>query len=177
MSEHPTTGHVDAAFCATRARHGASRSRLADLVRTSMRGLTLDAAQESALDILRDPSSVVTVTGQQIGLFGGPMYTLAKIRTAVEEARRVTASTGCKAVPVFWLEDNDHDAAEATSAHLLSSEGRVVDVFTWDGTDERRSVAERTISSDMRERIIEASALLTGQCADGVRERTTQIYV
>jgi bacillithiol biosynthesis cysteine-adding enzyme BshC len=51
------------------------------------------------------------VTGQQVGLFGGPMFAIYKALTAVKLAEEATAA-GVDAVPVFWLATYDHDLAE-----------------------------------------------------------------
>jgi bacillithiol biosynthesis cysteine-adding enzyme BshC len=53
----------------------------------------------------------VVVTGQQVGLFGGPLFTPFKAATAVARARQATAA-GRPHVPVFWLASEDHDFAE-----------------------------------------------------------------
>jgi len=171
-----TREHVDAEFCVQRAKHGASRQRLAALVTTSMRNAPLSAEQQISLDQLRLQTSVVAVTGQQVGLFGGPMYTIYKIRTAVEEARRITSTTGITTVPVFWLEDNDHDAAEAASSHLLNSYGAVVDVSIWAGLEERTSVSTRTFNELEIEHTMGNLNLLTGQYAELARQRSRSIY-
>lgn len=167
---------IDAEFCAQRSKHGASRSRLVDLATTSMRGLDLSTEQRLALDVLRDASSVVVTTGQQIGLYGGPMYTLYKIRTAVEESRRLTASTAVPSVTVFWLEDNDHDAAEAASTRLLAADGAVTDLNAWDGSDERRSVSARVITGQMADMVEAGAATFTGHFADVTRQRMLDAY-
>jgi bacillithiol biosynthesis cysteine-adding enzyme BshC len=60
------------------------------------------------------------VTGQQVGLFGGPLLTILKAATAVARAREATASTGVEHVPVFWLATEDHDLAEVDQVALLS---------------------------------------------------------
>ena len=57
------------------------------------------------------PGTVVVVTGQQVGLFGGPLYTVFKALTAVQLARQLT-SQGTPAVPVFWVATEDHDFEE-----------------------------------------------------------------
>jgi bacillithiol biosynthesis cysteine-adding enzyme BshC len=62
------------------------------------------------LDRLRKGAAAV-VTGQQVGLFGGPMFAIYKALTAVKLAEEATAA-GVDAVPVFWLATYDHDLAE-----------------------------------------------------------------
>jgi bacillithiol synthase len=53
----------------------------------------------------------IVVTGQQVGLFGGPLFTPFKAATAVARARQATEA-GVAHVPVFWLATEDHDFAE-----------------------------------------------------------------
>jgi len=76
-------------------------------------GPLVGAHQRHALDALADPATRVVVTGQQPGLFLGPLYTLYKAQGAVEEARARTESTGTKHVPVFWIASEDHDWDES----------------------------------------------------------------
>jgi bacillithiol biosynthesis cysteine-adding enzyme BshC len=52
------------------------------------------------------------VTGQQVTLLGGPLYTLFKAATAVRKAHDAT-SAGHPHVPIFWLATEDHDIEEA----------------------------------------------------------------
>lgn len=63
-----------------------------------------------ALKALGEGAGVV-VTGQQVGLFGGPLFTPFKAATALARARHATAS-GRPHVAVFWLASEDHDFAE-----------------------------------------------------------------
>ena len=60
------------------------------------------------------------VTGQQVGLLGGPLLTLLKAATAVARARQATAETGIEHVPIFWLATEDHDLEEVDQVSLLS---------------------------------------------------------
>lgn len=69
----------------------------------------------AAIDTLAQPGSVAIVTGQQVGLFGGPCYTIYKALTAVRYAEALSAQ-GIPAVPVFWLATEDHDFAEVNHA-------------------------------------------------------------
>jgi bacillithiol biosynthesis cysteine-adding enzyme BshC len=76
---------------------------------------------------LRSSDSVAVVTGQQVGLFTGPLYTLYKALAAVKLAACLTAR-GTDAVPVFWMASEDHDWEEVREAQLLACDGRIASV-------------------------------------------------
>jgi len=71
---------------------------------------------------LADPAAVAVVTGQQAGLFGGPLYTLLKAITTIQLAREVGTAHGVPAIPVFWVAGEDHDWLEVRAAHYLDAE-------------------------------------------------------
>jgi bacillithiol biosynthesis cysteine-adding enzyme BshC len=73
-----------------------------------------------ALQLLAKPGTVAVVTGQQVGLFSGPCYTVYKALTAVKLARTLTEN-GTPAVPVFWLATEDHDLEEVRHAWVFDS--------------------------------------------------------
>jgi bacillithiol biosynthesis cysteine-adding enzyme BshC len=66
--------------------------------------------------------ALAAVTGQQVGLFGGPLFSIFKALTAVRLAEEATAA-GVDCVPVFWLATEDHDLAEVNHVALLSEHG------------------------------------------------------
>jgi len=70
---------------------------------------------------LSDPESFAVVTGQQVGLFSGPAFTLYKALTAVRVAQSL-AARGLKTVPVFWLATEDHDLDEVSQAYTLNED-------------------------------------------------------
>jgi len=71
-----------------------------------------------SLAVLARAGTVAIVTGQQVGLFSGPAYTVYKALTAIRIARDLTAR-GVTAVPVFWLATEDHDFAEIDHAFVF----------------------------------------------------------
>ena len=72
------------------------------------------------LDRLAQPGTVAVVTGQQVGLFCGPAYTIYKALTAVRLARDLTAR-GIPAVPIFWLATEDHDFTEVSHVYTFGA--------------------------------------------------------
>lgn len=73
-----------------------------------------------SLALLAQPGTVAIVTGQQVGLFGGPAYTLYKALTAVRLARDLSRR-GIPAVPIFWLASEDHDFPEVSYTFSFNS--------------------------------------------------------
>jgi len=84
----------------------------------------LDAPGVAPLrEALRDPDVLVVTTGQQPGLFTGPLYVVHKALSAAALARVLSERWGRRVVPVFWLAGDDHDFAEASTATWLDPDG------------------------------------------------------
>jgi bacillithiol biosynthesis cysteine-adding enzyme BshC len=79
------------------------------------------AARESAAR-LSDPATRVIITGQQAGLFGGPLFTLLKAITTMKLAAQVSKDHRVPVVPVFWIDAEDHDWPEVSGCTVLDSE-------------------------------------------------------
>ena len=71
---------------------------------------------------LDDSRSVAIVTGQQAGLFGGPLFTLLKALTTLKLAAQVEREHHVQAVPIFWVDAEDHDWDEVRSCTVLDEE-------------------------------------------------------
>ncbi len=69
---------------------------------------------------------LVVTTGQQPGLFTGPLYTIHKALSAMSLARRLERERKVPVVPVFWVAGDDHDFAEGNHAYVLNAAGEVV---------------------------------------------------
>jgi bacillithiol biosynthesis cysteine-adding enzyme BshC len=74
---------------------------------------------------LRLPGAVAITTGQQPGLFTGPLYTIHKALSAIALARLLEQRWERPVVPIFWLAGDDHDFAEASSASWIAADGSV----------------------------------------------------
>jgi bacillithiol biosynthesis cysteine-adding enzyme BshC len=72
--------------------------------------------------LLADERTVVAATGQQAGLFGGPLYTLLKAITAIKLAADIRARWHVPAVPLFWVESEDHDWNEVAACPVLDGD-------------------------------------------------------
>ncbi len=81
--------------------------------------LPQSAARSVHLEALGQPGTLAVVTGQQIGLFLGPLYTFYKAASAVAVANAIARETGIRCVPIFWLQTEDHDYDEINHCHVL----------------------------------------------------------
>ena len=80
------------------------------------------AASRDAGARLADPATRVIITGQQAGLFGGPLFTLLKAITTMKLAAEVSKEQRVPVVPVFWIDAEDHDWPEVSGCTVLDSE-------------------------------------------------------
>src|SRR5436305_1062587 len=65
-------------------------------------------------------NGVVVTTGQQPGLFGGPLYTFLKALTARALADVLETEHGIAAAPLFWAATDDADFAEASIVSIVT---------------------------------------------------------
>lgn len=72
------------------------------------------------LDRLKDNNALTLVTGQQLGIYGGPLYTFLKIISTIHLADKLERQFNCPVIPVFWLADEDHDFDEVRNLHVLN---------------------------------------------------------
>lgn len=104
------------------SRYDASRrERVAVIVERQNKVWGASAKTQENIARFRAGASAV-VTGQQVGLFGGPVFSLYKALTAVKLAEQATQA-GVDCVPVFWLATTDHDLAEVNHVSIPGSDG------------------------------------------------------
>src|SRR5580704_1748651 len=93
-----------------------------------VRALTPLNQGNPSLEVLARQGTVAVVTGQQVGLFSGPAYTVYKALTAIKAARELSAR-GIPAVPVFWLATEDHDFAEVDHVWVFGADYQPVKIW------------------------------------------------
>lgn len=113
------------------------RARVAAVLERQNRAWGASPTALANLERLRRGAFAV-VTGQQVGLFGGPAYSLYKALTAVKVAEEFTLA-GVEAVPIFWLATEDHDFAEVATAVLPGEKGDLKRI-TLESSDSRPDV-------------------------------------
>lgn len=101
--------------------HPRARNEIAALIAAQQRARGAPQAAVEAAGRLAAPDTVAVLTGQQAGLFGGPLFTLLKALTAIQLAQRVTREQGVACVAVFWIDGEDHDWDEVRSCTVLDA--------------------------------------------------------
>ena len=159
-------------------RHHRNREQVAGLVQAQQQRRGAPPESVAAAAQLRDPQSVAIVTGQQAGLFGGPLFTLLKAVTALRLAGQVRRDHGVPVVPIFWIDAEDHDWDEVKGATLLDADLHVrpVAVGNPDGAHEK-PVAHVALDSSIEAALAELEAALQPtEFLPGILDRLKRAY-
>ncbi len=106
------------------AAHTVDRAALRDALAAMNSAWGAGPETLASVERLRAPETVAVVSGQQVGLFTGPLYTVYKALSAVKLARCL-AERGTPAVAVFWMATEDHDWPEVQRAETIACDGRL----------------------------------------------------
>src|SRR6266576_2337626 len=160
---------------------GERRAEVSSILRRQNIALGAGAETLSNLDRLEE-GAVAVVSGQQVGLFSGPAYSVYKALTAVQIAEEVTRG-GIPAVPIFWMATEDHDLDEVRHATWFE-QGKLIRVelpLYQHALAERDAVNEKLLQRgkdldragfDAQVKVTSRSTLLF-HLADGVRQVIT----
>lgn len=111
------------------ANYKTDRSALCDILEEMNKGCSTSEKTLENLKLLREEDCVAVVTGQQAGLFTGPLYTIYKALSAVK-LTECLRGRGFKAVPVFWIATEDHDFVEVSNAFVINRNGELAELKT-----------------------------------------------
>lgn len=107
------------------------RETLCDILAETNREFGAGEKTFENIELLRQKETVAVVTGQQAGIFSGALYTIYKALAAVKLADDLRKQN-VKAVPVFWIAEEDHDFEEIKKTFVL---GQSSEAATSNGTD------------------------------------------
>ena len=133
------------------AHYHTDRAALGDALERLNRGWGAGTATLENIARLREADCVAVVTGQQAGLFTGPLYTIYKALSTVKLVKCLR-ERGVKAVPVFWIATEDHDFDEVAWAEFICCNCQLTRVSTptdWhaDGQPVGRVVMDERITN------------------------------
>ncbi len=136
------------------------RDAVADVLKEQNMSAGAGEATFANIERLRQSDSVVIITGQQAGLFTGPLYTIFKALTAIKLAEHLRTQ-GVNAVPMFWIAAEDHDFQEVNHTRLVNREGQLVTItYTACSPKEGKPVGHVRLADGISENIDQLIAAL-----------------
>lgn len=135
---------------------------------------TLDAETGRSLDRLA-AGAVAIVTGQQVGLFSGPAFSLYKAVSVLHCAREATRR-GIDAVPVFWLATEDHDLAEVNQSYWNPRSGLARYALPQKEEDAGRRVGEVLLGEAITPIVANAAESLEGAFCEEIARALRASY-
>jgi bacillithiol synthase len=134
------------------------RERISAILERQNKSWGASAQTLSNLSRFRSGAAAI-VTGQQVGLFGGPMFSIYKVLSAVKLAEEATAA-GIEAVPIFWLATYDHDLAEVNHVSMPGPDGLMRTLTTSSHSIAGAPVSEVQLGDEIVPVVDEAAFLL-----------------
>ncbi|MFZ0454599.1 MAG: bacillithiol biosynthesis cysteine-adding enzyme BshC [Ignavibacteriaceae bacterium] len=134
----------------SRTRQMPDRSKLFSIISNQYSSLSSSELTSKNIALLKDEKTLAVVTGQQLGIAGGPLYTFYKIMTAIKLSNYLSERYDeYKFVPIFWLEGDDHDFNEVRSINVIDENNELSNIRYDDGVDDeedRGSVGQIKLS-------------------------------
>ena len=136
------------------AAYRVDRNRVSDALEAMNRRWGAGQATLDNIQLLRDSDCIAVVSGQQAGLFTGPLYTIYKALSAVKLA-------GClrqrdtKAVPVFWIASEDHDFAEVAKAEFIGRDCQLKNVEVTDALHREGQPVGQVVVDDSIDAVVD----------------------
>lgn len=135
----------------------AERARAAAALRP-----TSDTARERLERFVAEGGAMIT-TGQQAGLFGGPLYTVYKALTAVRLASELERQLSVPVLPVFWTASEDHDWLEVNHAFLHAEPGGLRKVELAGEPDRPTAMGDYTLGEQVESALDELAQVIGGE--------------
>ncbi len=128
------------------------------LLRESVEPTSPRAAEK--LERIAAGEGFVVTTGQQAGLFGGPLYTAYKVLTTVKLAQVLEETLGVPVAPLFWSPADDHDWEEVNHMGVLDARNQLQRVELPGQPDSAVSMARRRVGEGIANTLQHLTELL-----------------
>src|SRR6266852_4447810 len=152
---------------------GERRAEVTSILRKQNIALGAGAETLSNLDRLEN-GAVAVVSGQQVGLFSGPAYSVYKALTAIQIAEELTRE-GIPAVPVFWMATEDHDLDEVRHSTWFD-QAKLIRFELPAGAETERPVGRILLGAQIQPLLQEAAELLANQGSDLLAQYLIESY-
>ena len=141
---------------------GRADPALVAIVREQQRRFGPSLSRAANLDALAAGGTAVVATGQQVGLFLGPLYSFYKAASAIAVARALENEAGVRCVPLFWLQTEDHDFEEIAAVTIADRQGTPTYLGLTDERPEeaRQSVCHRRLGPEVSQLIDRLAEIL-----------------
>jgi len=149
------------------------RAEVARILQKQNSALGAGAEAQENLQRLAD-GALAVVSGQQVGLFGGPAYATYKALTAIQIAEELTRG-GMEAVPVFWMATEDHDLEEVRHTSWFEN-GKLTRFELPDGNEAGKPVGRIALGAEIGQFAREAAGFLQGLGAEQLAQFVADSY-
>ena len=149
------------------------RAQVASILRKQNAALGAGAETQSNLERL-EKDAVAVVSGQQVGLFSGPAYSVYKALTAIQIASELTRG-GVPAVPVFWMATEDHDLEEVRHTSWFDK-GKLIRFELPAKADSAQPVGRIPLGPGVERLAQEAAEFLANQGSDLLAQYLLESY-
>ena len=169
--------HVSVRIPEVLANFRTDRDALCDALANQNLGFGASAKTFENIELLRKSDTVAVLTGQQAGLFTGPLYTIYKALSAIRMAQCLRGR-GFNAVPVFWAATEDHDFEEVSTAAVVGANGTLSkSEYAPGSASEGRSVGSIELDDSVTISIRELfDALTASEFSDRIRREIVSAY-
>ncbi len=110
------------------------RTEIGEIITNQYKDKSPSKLTEANIRNLKEGKAFAIFTGQQLGIYGGPLYTFYKIITAIKLANHLNEKyEQHQFVPVFWMAGDDHDFEEVSFVKILNPDNKIITVTYNDG--------------------------------------------
>lgn len=116
------------------------RKQISEIIRHQYSPKEISGKTSENISLLNEKNTLAVVTGQQLGILGGPLYTFYKIVTAIKLCNSLNERYDeFSFVPVFWLEGDDHDFEEVKSINIIDENNNLKKISYEDSIPEEEN--------------------------------------